>query len=178
MDPEFAPEYTTKERIRRIVTAVPLALCFYAISKWWLFPQLSSLARHAECVTVFGIPGVSALFYGTFVGVPITAALVMGALIVPSSWMALRTHRYPPPGTKVYRRTRIKTGWRAVAAASVPLILIAAMVGLGIWGFGPARSMVAGAHSAHPNGWKCAPDEALQPTAKPLRDSPAAVLGR
>lgn len=165
METEFAPEHTSKERWQRLVIVAPLVLGSYALCQWWFFPWLRAFSERAPCETVLGAPGLSVLFYGLFVGMPLFLAFMVGIALVPASWRAIKTRRYPPPSQKVYRRTKIKTGWRAVALALVPIVLVAYLAGVAAWGVGATREILAQAYAKHPNGWECASNTSLNTDA-------------
>lgn len=142
MEPEFAPVYSAKERLHKLAVALPLALGIGAAFKWWFLPLFGRFAANAHCQTVFGVPGETVLFYGLFVGFPILLALMVCAISIRSSIKAIRTRRYPPEGEKVFRRIRVRRGWPAVVIASVPMIMALYLVGLAVWGYGPATELI------------------------------------
>lgn len=169
MTQEYAPQYTTRERLRRLAVCLPLGLGGYALCQWWLFPRLKTFAEHAQCVTVLGMPGSQALFYGIFVGMPLFLAVVMTAVFMPSAVGSIKTRRYPPPGEKVYRPTKIKTGRRAVAASLVPLAVALLFLCIAGWGYVQASQIIARANAAHPYGW----EECVTPKVPNLTDNSA-----
>lgn len=156
MESEFAPQYSVRERWLRIAVAAPLILGFAAAWQWWLLPMWGRFAENAHCNTVFGFSGLSVVFYGIFVAFPLLIALFVGAFMLGPSLRAIHARRFPPPGQKVFRPTKIKTGWRAVAIACVPIFIVVYLVGIGIWGIGQARDVIAQAHRNHPKGFECA----------------------
>lgn len=142
MEPEFAPEYSAKERLHRLAVVLPLALGTAAAFQWWFIPLFRQFADNAHCRTLFGIPGEVVLFYGLFVGFPILLALTVCAMTIRSSLKTIQTRRYPPLGEKVFRRTKVRTGWRAVAIASAPIVLVLYLFGMAAWGYGPATELI------------------------------------
>ncbi len=134
MEPEFAPEYSTRERWRLIGWYSLLMLAMVAASKLWLLPRFAWFAANSQCQTVFGIPGTTVLFYGLFVGLPLGAAVLVAAFTVGISVRAIRSRRYPPPGQKVLRRTRVRKGRHAIALALTPLLAVICLCALATWG--------------------------------------------
>lgn len=134
LEPEYAPQYTMRERWRCVAI---VAVCFavmWAMREWWPFPQLQVFAQTAHCRTVLGMPGRSVVLYGVFLGMPLAAAMSMGAIIVPPALRSIRTRRYPPLGKKVLGRVKVQTGRTAVLSAATDLVLAAALFAIAIWG--------------------------------------------
>lgn len=154
MEPEYAPQYTLKERLRHIAVLLPIGVTFYLLYEWWFLPKLRAFSEHAGCENVFGMPGPSVLFFGVFVFIPLLFALVTAGVFLPTAVRAIKTRRYPPPGKKVYRPTRIKTGSQAIASSVTPLVLVLFLIGVAVWGYGQASQILKRAYSAHPNGWE------------------------
>lgn len=134
MEPEFAPEYSTRERWRLVGLYSLLMLAVYGASKLWLLPRLAWFAANSQCQYVFGVSGTAVLFYGLFVGLPLGAAVLYAAFTVGISVRTIRSLQYPPPGQKVLRRTRVRKGRPAIALALAPLWVVASLCGLAAWG--------------------------------------------
>ncbi|MFC4310505.1 hypothetical protein ACFPN2_15545 [Steroidobacter flavus] len=124
MEPEFAPQYSPKERRRRLLLHAVLAALTGAALYWWALPRFRSFSADAACQTIFGISGSTLLIYGAFVGAPLAAAIMIVLLTARQSIETFATRRYPPPGRKVYGRVKIKKGWQAVAFALIPAMFI------------------------------------------------------
>lgn len=133
-EPEYAPQYPLRERLRFAAFAVVLAGAVIGIFEWWLFPQWAEFAKTAHCRTVFGIAGSAVVMYVSFVFVPLGAGISLGVFLIPSSLRCIRARRYPEPGKKVLGRVRVRTGRRAVVAASTDVAMVAALFAIGIWG--------------------------------------------
>jgi hypothetical protein len=124
MKPEFAPQYSPKERRRRLLLHVVIGTLLGAAVYWWVLPRFQSLSAQAACETIFGVPGSTVLIYAAFVGAPLAAAILIVLLTARQSIETIATRRYPPPGRKVYRHVKIKKGWQAIAIALIPAMFI------------------------------------------------------
>lgn len=132
--PEYAPQYSFRERVRYAIFAVLCAGAVIAIFEWWLLPEWAEFAKSAHCRTLFGIPGTAVVMYGTFVGLPLVAGLTIGPFIVPSSLRCIRARHYPEPGKKVLGRIKVRTGRAAIVRAGADLAMLATLFALAIWG--------------------------------------------
>lgn len=164
MEPEYAAEYTTKEKWQRVAIGLAVGFVLWALFKWWLLPAFNSFVERAGCETVFGFRGFSVVFYGILVGLPLGGAVLAGIGVGPKAWRTIQSRQWPPPGLKMYGRTRITGGWPAVARGWFLLSLVAGLAILAAWGYGSASEILAQGYAAHPNGWKCAANPSLQPT--------------
>jgi hypothetical protein len=133
-EPEFAEQYTLKERTRFAVAGMLFGALAIAFAKVWLFPWVRGFADSAACRTVFGIEGVRVLWYGLFVGMPaFFAAIVLGTL----GWLGyriLRDGQFPPIGEKVFRPTRIRRGMRARTIGWLHVLAFLPFLLIAIWG--------------------------------------------
>jgi hypothetical protein len=125
MEPEFAPQYSPKERRRRLLVHVVIGTLLGAALYWWALPRFRSFSADASCEWIFGVPGSTVLIYAAFVGAPLAAAILIVLLTARQSIETFASRRYPPPGRKVYRRVKIKKGWQAIAYGLIPAMFIA-----------------------------------------------------
>ncbi|WP_161829596.1 hypothetical protein [Steroidobacter agaridevorans] len=139
---EYAPRYSLRERIRHAIVGVGCVSIFFAFWQWWALPQWSEFARTAHCRTVLGFAGSSVMLYVVFVAVPLAIAISLGAFMVPAALRSIRARQYPPPGQKVHGKVRIRTGRIAVVSAAGDLALIAAFVGIALWGSQQPRQIL------------------------------------
>lgn len=166
MEPEYALQYTFKERLRHLAVLLSIGTGLYLVYEWWFLPKLRAFSGHAVCETLFGVSGLSVLFYGLFVFMPLAFALVTAVVYLPTAVRSIKARRHPPPGKKVYYPTKIKTGRRAVASSLAPLVIALVFIGIAVWGYGQASHTLERAYAAHPNGWqKCAANRSLQRTS-------------
>jgi hypothetical protein len=148
---EFAVEYTTAERARLVVGGIVVGAAVVAIGKLWFFPWLTQFSAAAPCRSVLGINGVVALFYGLFVGIPLSCAFLIGSTLGLRGCRILRDRQVPPVGEKVFRATRIERGSKAKTVGWIHVLAFTPMVALAIWGSFQARKMTAMRHAGPPN---------------------------
>ena len=141
MEPEFAPQYSPKERLRRLLVHGVLGLLTLGALYWWALPRYRSFLAEAPCETLLGMPGSTILLYGAFVGIPLAAAVLIVLLTARSSIEAIATRRYPPPNRKVFGRVKIKKGWQAIAFALMPAMAITYLCVLSSQGLTTATQM-------------------------------------
>lgn len=148
MDPELAPQYSPKERRRRLLLHVVIGTLLGAALYWWAMPRFRSFSADAACEVIFGVPGSTLLIYAAFVGLPLMAATLIVLLTARQSIEAIATRRYPPPGRKVYRRVKIKKGWQAIAFALIPAMLVTYLCVLGSQGMIKAAELARSTRQA------------------------------
>lgn len=141
MEPEFAPQYSPKERRYRLLLHVVVGTLLGAAVYWWVLPRFRLFSGDAPCEAIFGVPGSTVLIYGAFVGAPLVAATLIVLLTARQSIETIATRRYPPPGRKVYRRVKIKKGWQAIAIALIPAMFITYLCVLSSQGLTRAAEM-------------------------------------
>jgi len=133
-EPEYASQYSTRERWRHVLIGIPAAAVILAVCKWWAFPELRMFAQTAHCRTVLGIPGTSVLMYGVFVGLPLAASISIAAFEAPLAIRSIRMREYPPPGVKVHGKVRVRNGQSARLAAIRDLLAPTALGCIAVWG--------------------------------------------
>lgn len=141
MEPEFAPQYSPKERRRRLSLHVVIGTLLGAAVYWWALPRFRSFSAEAACERLFGVPASTVLIYAAVVGAPLAAAVLIVLLTGRQSIETIATRRYPPPGRKVYRRVKIKRGWQAIAFALIPAMFVAYLSVLSSQGMALAARM-------------------------------------
>ena len=133
-DQEFAEEYTKSEAIRFIVIAMLAGALVVIFSKSWLFPWLREFATSAPCRKVMGIEGLTVLWYGLFVGIPLSATVFFIAALGWRGYKILRDGQVPPLNEKVYRPTRIRRGFKAKMVGYIHMLAFLPPLALTIWG--------------------------------------------
>lgn len=131
---EFAPLYTTRERIRLVLKILAVAAPVYLLAQFWFFPWLQNYASFANCNFYGDINGVHLLMYGVFVFIPLSLALLIWLFEGRRCLEILRVGQYPLPGEKVLRKTRYRYGRAAMMQPFVLVLLIAVLIGASIWG--------------------------------------------
>ena len=165
---EYAPEYSHAERVRFVVLGTAAGALVVAGCQFWFFPLLREFSASAHCRNVLGVSGIAVLFYGVFVGVPLHAALLVGALIGRRGFKVLREGRLPPSGEKVFRPTPVIRGAKAKLLGYVQLFAAAPLFGLAVWGVVQAQATV---QQAQQYPVRCAPNPSIERTVagKPAR---------
>ena len=154
---EFAEQYTKAEAIRLVVIGTLAGALVVVVSKAWLFPSLREFVAAAPCTTVFGIQGLTVLWYGLFVGMPLSTAMLVGAIFGWRGYKILRDERFPPLREKVGRPTRIRKGAQARLIAYLHLAAFLPLLALAVWGAFQAAEMT---EMTRPKVGVCAPDTA------------------
>lgn len=141
--PEFAQEHSAAARIRFMLIGVTAGGALLLASRAWLFPRFREFVSVAPCAKVFGIDGLTILWYGLFVGIPLFAAGLTAATLGLRGRRILRDGQVPPIGEKVFRPTRIRRGARAVLAGRLHMAACVPFLVLAAWGFFQAHDMTA-----------------------------------
>lgn len=117
-----------------VLKTLAVAAAVYLLAQFWFFPWLENYANFANCYYYGDINGTQLLMYGVFVFIPLSLALLIWLLEGKRSLRVLRVGQNPLPGEKVFRKTRYKYGRTAIIKPIVLLLMIAAIIGLAIWG--------------------------------------------
>ncbi len=131
---EFAEEHTRAARIRFVVIGILMGALVIISSKAWLFPWLREFIKSAPCRTVFGIEGLTVLWYGMFAGLPLFALVLFGVPVAWRGYKILSDGQFPPAKEKVYRPTKIQRGAKAKLFGYLHLSAFLAPLALTIWG--------------------------------------------
>ena len=145
-DPEFAEEHSLPDKIRLLVIYLAVGAAAVVAAKTWLFPAIREFAGSAPCREVLGFSGVSVLFYGLFVAMPLGIALVVGLTMGRRGYRILRDGQVPPVGEKVFRPTRIERGRKAKRMGYVHLLAPLLIVAIAAWGLPQASRLIASVH--------------------------------
>jgi hypothetical protein len=148
--PEYAEEYSSRERVRLAAVGLVTGGVFVLLCELWLLPAFSAFAASAPCRSVFGIPATAILWYGLFVGLPLSLALVLACMEGRHGLKILRDGQSPPTGFKVLRRTRIKRGVAARRIGYLRLFAFAPFMAIATWGAFQARSLSKPSQLKHP----------------------------
>lgn len=107
--PEFAPEYTLGQRIRRLVLVGVPSLALAVFLKFWLFPWLKTWLGEHPCGEILGWDIQVFTLYALF-GIPALLGLAGAIVLLRDALRILRSGQVPPPGAKVWQRTPIRRG--------------------------------------------------------------------
>lgn len=147
--PQYAPQYTRAERLRKVVPMGALALLAIFLLHTFFFPWFNEFSANAHCRSLWGISGTTVVFYSALVLVPILVFIFVALSIVPRALKILASGQYPPPGEKTYHLTRIRTGLAAQAIAWGILALTFACFIFIAWGIYLAQGFIDKADAAH-----------------------------
>lgn len=156
---EYAEEYSRRERIRFVIIAAVILLPVVLLTELWVFPTLREFAEKSQCYQVFGVSGTALLMYGLFTGLPLFAAAVLG---LPLAWRGLRIvrdQRSPPLGAKVFLRTRLRRGRKAVLIGWTYQIPFLYLLTMAAWGVSKAEDILLSHASSRADYSDCAPVE-------------------
>lgn len=140
---DYAPEYTRAERLRAFLPLLALALAALALLHLWLLPAWRAFVEDAPCRTLWGVDGVTVVWHGAFVGLPLLAGLLTAAFFLPRGLRILRDGQLPPRGEKVFRRTPYVRGPRARVMGWMHALACLPFLGLALWGLPQARALSA-----------------------------------
>ena len=141
--PEFAEEHSLPDKIRLLVIYLAVGAAAVFAAKAWLFPAIREFAGSAHCREVLGFSGVSVLFYGLFVAMPLSLALVVGLTMGRRGYRILRDGQMPPIGEKVFRPTRIERGRKAKWMGYAQRYSFLWLLAIAVWGFPQAARLIA-----------------------------------
>lgn len=172
-EPEFAEQYTKAEAIRIVVMGTLAGALIIIFSKAWLFPWIREFAISAPCRKVWGIEGLTVLWYGVFVGLPLFNAILIMPTLGWLGYKILRDGQFPPANVKVFRPTKIRRGPKAKLIGYMHILVCLPLLALSIWGGFQAEKMTktmrpkAGMCATNPGDEGNAPQAALPLASRP-----------
>ncbi|MCP4978354.1 MAG: hypothetical protein GY931_19585 [Maribacter sp.] len=131
---DYAPEYSKKERIMIMLKILAWAIPFITIFEFWFVDWFSEYSRNANCYNYGSLNGVHLVFYGIFVFVPLSFAIILLLTQGRRSFKVIRIEQNPLPNEKVFSPTKYKYGKAATIQPIVVLLLIMCLFGLSVWG--------------------------------------------
>lgn len=139
---EFAPEYTKQEKLiillKHLIWAVPLILA----TQYLFFPWFTEFTDQSHCYQYAGLSGTELMFYGLFVGLPLTFALVVFLLEGARSVTTIRLGQSPLPGEKVFKPTQYSYGIRARIKPIFVLLIVVFLIGFSIKGLFTVQKII------------------------------------
>lgn len=142
---EYAPLYTTRERVRIALLMAAAAIAVYLPTQLWIVPAIENFARGANCYSYAGFNGVELLFYGVFCGAPLSLGLTILLLFGRRCYLILKTGQDPLPGEKTLRKRRYRYGRKALLTPLLVLLLLLYSAGFALWGAPKAAALAASA---------------------------------
>lgn len=138
---EFAPLYSTRERIAIVAKILAVAAPVYVAGFYWIFPWLRRYAQTASCDRFGAFNGLELLLYGLFVGMPLSMAVLVWLIEGRRSLRVWRLGQSPLPGEKVLRKTRYRFGTAARIRPLATFVIVALLAGIAIRGGIEARDL-------------------------------------
>lgn len=131
---DYAPEYTKKERIVFVLRIMAWAIPLVVISEFYSFGWLSDYLENANCYNYGNINGVHLVFYGLFVFIPLSFAIILLLTEGRSSINVIKLGQTPLPNEKVFGPTKYKYGNAAKVRPIGVFSVIILFTGLSVWG--------------------------------------------
>ena len=131
---EYAPEYTSKEKLVRVMSVGVLGVGVFGLYKFIAKPYLEGIASDPECYEIMGISGVEFVWNLIFFGYPFLMFVLTVVLMLPLGIRGFIEGQFPPRGVKVYKPTVIRRGALGVFFSAVHIVLPASAFGLTVWG--------------------------------------------
>lgn len=140
---EYAPEYTKKEKIIITLKNIAWALPLLLICQLGFFPWLEQYANNEPCYQYGSITNMHLIFYGIFVGIPLSITFLLLALQGSRNLNILKLGQAPLPNEKVFAQTKYTYGTKAKWRAYVFFIVVALICALSIQGVFWANDMLS-----------------------------------
>lgn len=135
MKSEYAPMLSVKEKLLLIAKHLCWALPLLFVTETWFFPWLTHYAEVAHCHDYGWATGIELLMYGVFIGLPLSAAMILIAIEGRKSIRVYQLAQTPLPGEKVLRPTKYIYGRKARLRPIVFFAVIGLMLLLSFQGF-------------------------------------------
>ena len=132
---DYAPEYTTKERINIILKALAWAIPLSTLLKFWFFPWLKQYSANAHCYQYGNFTGLHIIFYGLFISLPLLMACMLLILEGKRSINIIKLGQSPLPGEKVLSPTKYIYGTQAKLKAYLFFAIMLLVLGLSVQGY-------------------------------------------
>lgn len=139
---DFAVEYSKAERITMVKKYLLIGAIVFAFMQLLFIPLLAKFASNAHNINIFGISGTTILLVGIFLGMPILAGILLSYLF-KIAIKTIKEKQYPPKEFKVFRKTKIIKGRKAIAKAVIILLLyFVAIIPVTIFGYSSLNIML------------------------------------
>lgn len=145
---DYAPEYTTKERINIFLTVLAWGGPLVAALQFWFFPWLKQYSANAHCYQYGSFTGLHIIFYGLFIGLPLLMTCLLLILEGKRSINIIKLGQTPLPGEKVLAPTKYIYGTQAKLKAYLFFAIILFVMGLSVQGYFWAQPFITKISSA------------------------------
>ena len=139
---DYAPEYTTKERINIFLKTLAWAAPLVAALQFWFFPWLNQYVANAHCYQYGNFTGLHIIFYGLFIGLPLLMACMLLILEGKRSINIIKLGQSPLPSEKVLRPTKYIYGTQAKLKAYLFFAIMLLVLGLSVQGYFWAQPLI------------------------------------
>ncbi|MFZ3437017.1 hypothetical protein L2D37_04730 [Vibrio harveyi] len=139
---EYAPQYSKKEKVIRVVIAGVFGLLAGVLFKFKGEPLLQAVAEAPECYQMFGMQGLELLVHILFFWMPLSVFLLSAVLMLPLGVRGLIEGQFPPKGVKVFRPTAIQRGKLGTFKSLIHLLFPLLCFGFVVWGNGQIEPMM------------------------------------
>ncbi|MHA2739522.1 hypothetical protein [Vibrio harveyi] len=139
---EYAPQYSKKEKVIRVVIAGVFGLLAGVLFKFKGEPLLQAVVEAPECYQMFGMSGLELLVHILFFWMPLSVFLLTAVLMLPLGAHGLIEGQFPPKGVKVFRPTVIQRGKLGTFKSLIHLLLPLLCFGFVVWGNGQIEPMM------------------------------------
>ncbi|MCE2570243.1 hypothetical protein [Motilimonas eburnea] len=138
----YAPLYTGQARIRQLLGYLAIGLIGWIGIHYWLMPFFSQFVTTAHCHDYLAINGITWLWYGLFVGIPLLIFIILAGFGWPNGRRVLRDGQFPAKGKKTFRPTKIRYGYQAKCIGWLQLLAPLVCLGLAIAGGLQAQQLI------------------------------------
>ena len=139
---EYAPQYSKKEKVIRVVIAGVFGLLAGVLFKFKGEPLLQAVVEAPECYQMFGMSGLELLVHILFFWMPLSVFLLTAVLMLPLGAHGLIEGQFPPKGVKVFRPTVIQRGKLGTFKSLIHLLFPLLCFGFVVWGNGQIEPMM------------------------------------
>lgn len=138
----YAPEYSARERMRKILLILTWVAPTLIAYKLWFLPWLGEYTAQAHCDNYGPFTGAHIIFYGLFIGLPASMGIAFFVLEGKDILKIYRLGQYPLPTRKVFRPTKYVYGFRPRFRAVASGVILLAILGVSIWGYFAANEII------------------------------------
>ncbi|WP_154203062.1 hypothetical protein [Vibrio harveyi] len=131
---EYAPQYSKKQKIIRVVIAGAFCVLVGVLFKLKGEPLLQAVVEAPECYEVFGMSGLKLLVHILFFWMPLSVFLLTAVFMLPLGVRGLIEGQFPPKGVKVFRPTAIQRGKLGTLKSLIHLLFPLLCFGFVVWG--------------------------------------------
>jgi hypothetical protein len=147
---DLAPEFTSSERLYRLIGIGLPAIALVAFLKFRGFPWLGQYIISHPCGVVLGFDLDTFVFYSLLGGLPALMILVGIPFLLLRALRIWRSGQFPPPGEKVWRPTTIRRGKPARFKAGVLLLSFVVLVVMEAWSIAIGHELLSSLKRENP----------------------------